>query len=59
MINIKLTPKQTDTLLYWLEYAQTATEENLDYVTGKDKVDLRNEYNRVISIKKKIYEEIL
>ena len=58
MIQIKLTPKQADTLAYWLEYAESATSENLDYVSGQDKVDLRNEHKRVMSIKKKLYKEI-
>ena len=58
MIKIKLTPKQADTLAYWLEYAESATLDNLDFVTGQDKVDLRTEHNRVISIKKKLYKEI-
>ena len=58
MIKIKLTPKQADTLAYWLEYAESATLSNLDYVNGEDKVDLKNEHKRVMSIKKKLYKEI-
>ena len=58
MIKLKLTPKQADTLAKWLEYAESATSDNLDYVSGQDKIDLRNEHNRVISIKKKLYKEL-
>lgn len=57
MIELKLTPKQADTLAYWLEYAESATSTDLDYVSGQEKVDLRNEHKRVISIKKKLFKK--